>query len=148
MIAPRLYELLVRLHPRAFRERFGQEMLGVFEESDTAPSPSLFADCLISLMRQWVLRSGYWPVVVAGLGALALMMLAGAASSTAAHLALRAFFANTSTAEGSPPTEASLLLIAGMLTAVLLGLTALAVALGRRSAEVRRSAHLRIGARQ
>jgi hypothetical protein len=38
----RLYILLLRLHPRAFRQRFGDEMLGIFDQS--AQKSSLLAD--------------------------------------------------------------------------------------------------------
>jgi hypothetical protein len=50
----RVYILLLRLHPRAFRHRFGDEMLGIFDQS--AERASLWADGLVSLFRQWTLR--------------------------------------------------------------------------------------------
>jgi Ca2+-binding EF-hand superfamily protein len=50
----RVYTLLLRLHPSAFRHRFGDEMLAIFDESpEKAP---LLADALVSLFRQWTLR--------------------------------------------------------------------------------------------
>ncbi len=69
MIAARLYGFLVRLHPRSFRERFGPEMLCDFEEVGSPGRPALIADCTVSLARQWLLRSGYWKIAAAGLGA-------------------------------------------------------------------------------
>jgi hypothetical protein len=52
----RLYSLLLRLHPRAFRERFSEEMLSIFDESPR--KHPLLLDACASLLRQWVLRSG------------------------------------------------------------------------------------------
>ena len=64
-----LYRCLLRLHPPAFRDRFAEEMLGIFDEAAAAEGVvPLFADGLISLLRQWVMRSGMWKVAVAGLG--------------------------------------------------------------------------------
>jgi Ca2+-binding EF-hand superfamily protein len=53
-----LYAWLLRLHPRRFRELFGQEMLSTFEEAaaERAVLP-LFVDGIVSLFRQWTLRS-------------------------------------------------------------------------------------------
>jgi hypothetical protein len=50
----RLYILLLRLHPRAFRQRFGDEMLGIFDQS--TEKSSLLADGFVSYFRQWALR--------------------------------------------------------------------------------------------
>jgi Ca2+-binding EF-hand superfamily protein len=50
----RVYILLLRLHPGAFRQRFGDEMLGIFDESPE--KSSLMADGVRSLFRQWTLR--------------------------------------------------------------------------------------------
>jgi Ca2+-binding EF-hand superfamily protein len=52
-----LYVWLLRLHPRYFRERFGQEMLWIF---DQAPAVGMLADATRSLLRQWTLRSDFW----------------------------------------------------------------------------------------
>lgn len=49
-----LYIQLLRLHPAAFRRRYGDEMLSIFDEAGR-PAP-LLADALLSLTRQWVLR--------------------------------------------------------------------------------------------
>jgi hypothetical protein len=61
-----LYRCLLTLHPPAFRREFSSEMLCIFEEA--GPSPSLFADALLSLTRQWLLRTGWWKfaVIIAG----------------------------------------------------------------------------------
>jgi hypothetical protein len=52
-----LYRLLVRLHPRPFRDRFETEMLLVFADAATKNREVwLIADAMRSLFRQWVLR--------------------------------------------------------------------------------------------
>jgi hypothetical protein len=58
MIIRFLYECLLRLHPRRFRELFAEEMLSTFEEAaaERAMLP-LFADGVVSLARQWMFRS-------------------------------------------------------------------------------------------
>jgi Ca2+-binding EF-hand superfamily protein len=56
----RLYILLLQLHPPAFRQRFGDEMLGIFDE---APEKTLLlADGLVSLFRQWARRRHQVPI--------------------------------------------------------------------------------------
>jgi D-alanyl-D-alanine carboxypeptidase len=56
-----LYRLLLNLHPPAFRERFAEEMLWIFDEAvATQGAPRLFADASVSLMRQWVVRPESW----------------------------------------------------------------------------------------
>jgi hypothetical protein len=55
----RLYHLLVRLHPQGFRDRFGNEMLLIYDDvSDSRGRASLFADAILSAFRQHVLRGG------------------------------------------------------------------------------------------
>jgi hypothetical protein len=144
MTALRFYRLLVRLHPRTFRERFGPEMTCVFEEA-AGGRLDLFADCLVSLARQWVLRSGFWIVAAAGLGALAQMGLAGTASVAAARRALSTFLTEVWPANGSLPAEGTLLLASGILTAMLLGVTILAMRVSRRASGMNRSARPRVG---
>ena len=52
-----LYLCLLRLHPRAFRERFSEEMVDIFDsEAERRRRGPLLVDALISLFRQWVLR--------------------------------------------------------------------------------------------
>ncbi len=56
-----LYSLLLRLHPERFRKRFAQEMLSIFDQVEKGPAAAkLVADALLSLVRQWTLRSEYW----------------------------------------------------------------------------------------
>lgn len=52
--ARRIYQLLLRLHPAGFRERFAQEMLWVFDQSvaDTGVYRAL-ADGSLSVVKQW-----------------------------------------------------------------------------------------------
>jgi len=52
-----LYIRLLRLHPAPFRQRFGDEMLEMFENANGLRASALFlADGLLSLIRQWILR--------------------------------------------------------------------------------------------
>jgi purine nucleoside permease len=63
-----LSALLIRLHPPAFRERFAQEMLWIFEEAGNAwGAGSLLRDAIVSLLRQWLIRSDFWKWLVAGI---------------------------------------------------------------------------------
>ena len=56
-----LYCWLVYMHPPAFRLRFEEELLWIFDESsDASGAMPLVYDAAISLLRQWVLRSGMW----------------------------------------------------------------------------------------
>jgi hypothetical protein len=55
-----LYRALIALHPARFRDRFGDEMLCVFDEAGGDRAPRLFADAVVSLLRQWLLRSNLW----------------------------------------------------------------------------------------
>ena len=60
-----LYRWLVWLHPPAFRLRFEDELLWIFDENNGALHPvPLVYDVTISLLRQWILRSGIWKWVV------------------------------------------------------------------------------------
>ena len=55
-----LYICLIGLHPRHFRERFGEEMLAIFDEAGgNRGRAALFTDALISLFRQWLLRPAH-----------------------------------------------------------------------------------------
>jgi hypothetical protein len=53
----KIYRALIKLHPADFRERFGGEMLSIFERS--AARPRLIADAFLSLARQRFLRADY-----------------------------------------------------------------------------------------
>jgi hypothetical protein len=66
-----LYRVLIWLHPRAFRERFGEQMLCVFDEGAQSGTAPFISDGLVSLARQWLVRSGAWRFAIgAGLTAL------------------------------------------------------------------------------
>ena len=69
-----LYRCLIWLHPRAFRERFGDEMLCAFDEAVHAGIAPFFADGFVSLARQWLFRSGLWRLVI-GAAATALLIV-------------------------------------------------------------------------
>ena len=72
-----LYALLIRLHPLAFRERFAQEMLWIFEEAENVWSGgSLLRDAIASLLRQWLIRSDLWKWLVAGLAGVVPLLIA------------------------------------------------------------------------
>ncbi len=65
----RLYRLIVWLHPGAFARRFGGEMLSIFDEGGRAFAISLLLDGVVSLGRQWLLRTDSWKVLLALTGA-------------------------------------------------------------------------------
>jgi len=72
-----LYRWLIGLHPPAFRLRFEQELLWIFDESSDASGAAapLLYDAAISLLRQWLMRSGIWKWVVGGIaGAVPLLI--------------------------------------------------------------------------
>jgi hypothetical protein len=55
-----LYSFLIHRHPACFRERFGEQMLSVFDESIRRQGDvRLLADATVSLVRQWLLRADY-----------------------------------------------------------------------------------------
>ncbi|HYL37281.1 MAG TPA: hypothetical protein VEV17_15295 [Bryobacteraceae bacterium] len=66
-----LYRCLVQMHPAAFRRQFAGEMLWIFEEASASQGMlALFLDGLLSLARQWLLRSGSWKIALAIVGGL------------------------------------------------------------------------------
>ncbi|HEX4139228.1 MAG TPA: hypothetical protein VHY09_02705 [Candidatus Methylacidiphilales bacterium] len=69
------YRALIALHPPRFRDRFGDEMLCVFDESGRGRTVRLFADGVLSLLRQWLLRSNLWKMA-AGAAISSLLLLA------------------------------------------------------------------------
>ena len=72
-----LYALFISLHPPSFRERFAQEMLWIFEESaNMGDAGSLFRDAILSLLRQWLIRSELWKWLVAGIAGLVPLIIA------------------------------------------------------------------------
>ncbi len=55
MIRP-VYSFLIRLHPSAFRERFGDEMMSIFDESARGRKAfGLLIDAFVSMLRQGIL---------------------------------------------------------------------------------------------
>ncbi len=77
-----LYQCLIRLHPREFRERFGDEMLCIFDEAFPHGGSLFVADGFASLARQWLFHSGLWRLAVgAGLSALLILSYAHAEAS-------------------------------------------------------------------
>jgi len=81
-----LYRCLIRLHPRAFRERFGDEMLCIFDEGLPLGCGLFIADGFASLARQWLLHSGLWRLAV-GAGLTALLIVGYAHSEAKAQRA-------------------------------------------------------------
>lgn len=82
----RLYRGLVRLHPPAFRRQFAAEMLWIFDEAAAAGGVGpFFADGLVSLARQWLIREGTWKVAVAAIGGLLHISLVLGGLSTVLH---------------------------------------------------------------
>lgn len=59
------YRGLLYLHPPAFREQFGDEMLWIFEESAGVEQNAavLLADGAMSALRQWFIGYEVWKVV-------------------------------------------------------------------------------------
>jgi hypothetical protein len=51
-----LYIQLIWLHPAPFRWRFGDDMLDDFDRAANRAKPRYFADAVVSLARQWLLR--------------------------------------------------------------------------------------------
>jgi len=73
-----LYHSLVMAHPPAFRRRFAAEMLLIFDDAQQWSGPrTLFLDAILSLARQWLLRSGSWKVAAAVAGAFIEVMAGG-----------------------------------------------------------------------
>lgn len=77
MLRP-LYVRILRFHPAAFRERFGDEMLDIFDQAvGSRHAILLIGDAFVSLLRQWALRSDFHeatkPAVASGECAGALM---------------------------------------------------------------------------
>ena len=80
-----LYRWLLCLHPPAFRLRFEEELLWIFDETTASSGAALlFVDASMSLMRQWLMRSGMWKWVLGGVAG-ALPVLIGFGSFLSAH---------------------------------------------------------------
>jgi len=55
-----LYRFVIGAHPASFRQRFGDEMLSIFDQSEGKLSRvGLLADGVVSLFRQWALRPDF-----------------------------------------------------------------------------------------
>jgi hypothetical protein len=71
-----LYRCLVCLHPPAFRLRFEEELLWIFDESnDLSGAAPLLYDAAISLLRQWLMRSGMWKWIVGGIAGVVYLLI-------------------------------------------------------------------------
>jgi len=56
-----LYRCALELHPPAFRRRFAEEMLFIFDQQTSkSAAAKLLLDALVSTFRQWVLRPECW----------------------------------------------------------------------------------------
>ena len=61
MMLRRIYRCVLRLHPPAFRSRFGDEILSIFDQAKGKLSGfHLLMDGMLSLVRQWTLRPEFW----------------------------------------------------------------------------------------
>ena len=57
----RIYRCVLRLHPPAFRRRFDDEILSIFDQATGRFSGfRLLMDNILSLIRQWTLRPEFW----------------------------------------------------------------------------------------
>jgi hypothetical protein len=72
-----LYAVLISLHPPSFRKRFAQEMLWIFEEAANSwGAASLLRDAILSLLRQWLIRSELWKWLAAGIAGVVPLIIA------------------------------------------------------------------------
>jgi len=56
-----LYQCVLRAHPPRFQERFSDEMLSIFDDTERGlGTAKLLVDGIISLVRQWTLRPEFW----------------------------------------------------------------------------------------
>lgn len=139
MIRRLLYRILISCHPSKFRRAFGDEMLWIFDRSVAEQrSSGIFADALLSVLRQWLLRSGIWKVPVALLGGLIAPIL-GLELLQAMQVRMSGFSINS-----APTSTRDFVLLAGISLALLSILTVTAVTLSlwlswRRSFQKRRA---------
>jgi hypothetical protein len=74
-----LYRCLVWLHPPIFRREFAGEMLWIYDEaSQSTGAAPLLLDGIVSLARQWILRSAWWKPILTLAGALFQVSICGA----------------------------------------------------------------------
>jgi len=56
-----LYRCALRLHPPGFRQRFGEELLSIFDKAEGRLAAfRLVLDAVGSLSRQWLFRPEFW----------------------------------------------------------------------------------------
>lgn len=85
------YRCLLWLHPPVFRREFSSEMLWIFDQSAPAEGAiALLFDGAGSLARQWLLRSGWWKIVLALTLGVLQIMLGGFAGIVFGHRHLEA----------------------------------------------------------
>jgi hypothetical protein len=73
-----LYIGLLRLHPSPFRRQFAEEMLWIFDEAKSSEGAwVLLLDLVLSVSRQWLLRSAVWKAALALAGAVVQITLGG-----------------------------------------------------------------------
>jgi hypothetical protein len=73
-----LYIGLLRLHPSPFRRQFADEMLWIFDEAKGSEGAwVLLLDLVVSVSRQWLLRSAVWKAAFALAGAVVQITLGG-----------------------------------------------------------------------
>jgi hypothetical protein len=71
------YRCLLWLHPPVFRREYAGEMLWIFDQAAASQRVNtLLFDGLVSLARQWLLRSGWWKIALA-LGLAVLQVVLG-----------------------------------------------------------------------
>jgi hypothetical protein len=81
-----LYRVALWLHPPAFRRQYAEEMLWIFDEFAAENGEfSLVRDVLVSLLRQWFVRSRLWLVPMALAGALFTVLAGNAALHALFH---------------------------------------------------------------
>ena len=81
-----LYRILLCLHPPAFRRAYGDEMIWLFDKTVSETGVCrLLLDAMLSVLRQWFLRSRLWLVPVACAGALFTVL----AANTLLHFMFR-----------------------------------------------------------
>jgi hypothetical protein len=120
-----LYRWLLWLHPPAFRREFAGEMLWIFEEASAEGVVPLFADGLVSLLRQWLLRSRPWKLAAAVIGGMVEVVAGGLGGLMFGHAQMAARLA---AAPLQPPvTEAQALAMSNLIHVVLWAATGVVV---------------------
>lgn len=121
-----LYNNLLRMHPPEFRGKFSAEMLLIFDEAGHSEGFFvLLLDCLVSLFRQWLLRSGLWKLIPAIACALLQMAAFGFLLPQRSSRAAASF--------GNAPIGLAQVVVCGAaITVVLIATTALGVSNVRR----------------